>query len=364
MHRANSFDLLRLLAAVSVLVGHACVLTGRPLADPLARWTALGSLGSLGVSVFFAVSGFLVTASFRNRRTVRAFAVSRALRILPGLGAAVTVTAVAGAAFSTLAAADYFRAPLTWLYPVRNILVFPVTYALPGVFERNPFPGAVNGNLWTLRLEVGFYAGVAVLGWRGWLTPRVLGVLALAMLAGMAGATAWAHAPLQVLLFARSGLLFFAGAFACVLREEPGWWAGAGPRRAALACLAAIVLASQVPGWGDVALAALLPVPVLVFGSTALPGAAVLTSRVGDLSYGVYLWSFPVQQALWALQPRRALTPVEMTLESLAVVTPLAWLSWRLVERPALALKPPDDRPAAGAGSPAPAAGEAVRGAR
>ena len=89
--------------------------------------------------------------------------------------------------------------------------------------------------------------------------------------------------------------------------------------------------------WGDTALALLAPLWVVALGQTGWPGQGAL-ARIGDLSYGLYLWSFPVQQTLVQTQPGIGVTA--LLGETLLIALPLAWLSWRLVERPALALKP------------------------
>ena len=334
--RANSFDLLRLLAALAVVGGHAFDLTGHTQGDPLVRFTGIGGLGSLGVSVFFAISGFLVTASFVRRPNVAVFAAARGLRILPALAAVVILSAlVLGPLVSRLPAGAYFASPQTWIYPVRNLLILPVDYRLPGVFAANPYPDAVNGSLWTLRLEVGFYAVTAFLGWRRWLGQKVLGAIAVALALLLFGAM-FLHAPLPAVLLFRSGLLYFVGAAVFVNVGEQG----VQVRKAAwpIASYALITLVAVTNRrWGDALLALNLPLPLLALAVRGWPWQQVL-ARIGDLSYGVYLWSFPVQQTLVQLQPGIGVAPLFG--ETLLVVLPLAWLSWRLVERPALALKP------------------------
>ncbi len=156
----NSFDLLRLLAAAAVVFHHVAPLSGRP-----AQRLFSTDFGELGVGVFFVISGYLVTASWRRTPRLWTFLKKRLLRIEPALVASLAVTAlVLGAFATTLPPADYFRAPQVWLYVVRNALLYPVTYELPGVFTHNPLPAVVNGSLWTLRLEFSFYLGVAALG--------------------------------------------------------------------------------------------------------------------------------------------------------------------------------------------------------
>ena len=153
----NSFDLLRVLAAVAVIFHHVAPLSGRPIVRLFST-----DFGELGVGVFFVISGYLVTASWRRTPALWPFLKKRLLRIEPALAVSLAVTALVFGAYATsLPLADYFRTPQVWLYVARNALLYPVTYDLPGVFAHNPLPLQVNGSLWTLRLEFTCYLAVA-----------------------------------------------------------------------------------------------------------------------------------------------------------------------------------------------------------
>jgi peptidoglycan/LPS O-acetylase OafA/YrhL len=309
----NSFDLLRLLAATAVIFHHDWPLAGLPV-----RRLFSTDFGELGVGVFFVISGYLVTASWRRAPELGAFLRKRLLRIEPALVASVAVTAlVFGAYATTLPLADYFREPKVWLYVLRNTLLYPVTYDLPGVFTHNPLPDTVNGSLWTLRLEFSFYLVVAALGLARLLTPRVVGALTLA--AGAAFLVLHVARPeLRTGAFMRfadiaalNGFLFLAGAF-LDLRERP------------------------VPLWAALLLAPLLLTPAWIFGLPALVVAVGSLRSVrlpGDISYGLYIYAFPLQQILAAHGKLSFAAAV-------AATAPFAIASWFLVEKPALRLKP------------------------
>jgi peptidoglycan/LPS O-acetylase OafA/YrhL len=309
----NSFDLLRLLAAAAVIFHHVQPLAGAPV-----RRVFSTDFGQLGVAVFFVISGYLVTASWRRAPELGAFLRKRLLRIEPALILAATLTAlVLGALVTTLPLADYFRAPQVWLYVLRNTLLYPVTYELPGVFAHNPLPHIVNGSLWTLRLEFSCYLLVAALGLARLLTPRIVAVLAVA-----AGAV---FVVLHILrpdlaatgllrlvdIAALNGFLFLAGAF-LNLRDRP------------------------VPAWAALLFAPLILTPAWIFG---LPALVVFVGSLrsfrlpADISYGLYIYAFPLQQVLAAHGRLTFLT-------ALAATAPVALASWFLVEKPALRLKP------------------------
>ena len=170
--RGNNFDVLRLVAASLVLFSHSYALTGN--AEPFAEvsgWT----FGEVGVVMFFAMSGFLIAKSWGDLPQLVPFTVKRALRILPALVVAVSVTVfVIGPLFTTLPLGSYFSDPVTWLYLVRASLLITFFGTLPGVFEDNPYPDAVNGSLWTLPVEACCYALAAALGTLGLLRRSVL----------------------------------------------------------------------------------------------------------------------------------------------------------------------------------------------
>ena len=98
MRRDNNFDLLRLVAAASVIFSHSFLIAeGTENHEPLILLTHRQSiLGLAGVFVFFAISGFLVTASYETSPSPLRYLAKRALRIFPGLFAALLVSAFAG----------------------------------------------------------------------------------------------------------------------------------------------------------------------------------------------------------------------------------------------------------------------------
>ena len=170
--------------------------------------------------------------------------------------------------------------------------------------------GVVNGVLWTLRLEFTFYVVLMLIRAR----PALVCALAAGCAAGWLAMTFttpdWAaETPTRIAyLGARNGLLFFAGAALQLIRWKPPLWLGA-------------------------ASAAAFP----LIGPLALPTAVLGLARPGklpaDLSYGVYIYAFPIQQWL-------AIQGCLNVATAILGVVPFALASWFLVERPALKLKP------------------------
>ncbi len=331
---ANSFDGLRLLAALMVLFSHAYPLRGIVEQEPILRVTEGLSFGSIAVAIFFAISGYLVSFSWQRDPDVGRFLLRRALRIVPGLACLSLITfLLVGPWLTTLTVADYFRDPRSWRY-LLNVFMYPVQHHLPGVFADNPYPEAVNGSLWTLRLEFSFYLIVAFVGWCGvWrLRGSAFAATALSLLAlvGFYQVDTFRDAPLfrQATLVFANAIPFFGGAM--LARREMGF-ARSGWLVAAFAALLAL-------SFGTVAFKYLVPLAVPFFVMFVALRLKADFSRTGDYSYGFYLWAFLVEQCLMRLFP--SLGFLAFLAWSAAITLALAVLSWHLVEKRALQWKP------------------------
>ena len=340
--RDNNFNLVRLLAAGCVLLSHSWPLSGTP-GEPFERFANF-SLGHFGVDIFFVVSGFLVTGSLFARGTLRSFVRARSLRIFPALTASAFGAAlVIGPLVTRLPLATYLASPLTWLYALLNSTTWPwgVVWQLPGVFAGNPGGDAVNGALWSLPWELTMYAmlvgiGALALRSRPLLGARgvrvvVFGIALLSTLGHGLNEGADLSRAFRVVQGLRLVALFFTGASLQLLRDrvplKGSWFAVA---------LAALVAALRWQGYALVAYPLLLSYVVLWLA--LVPGGVLRTyNRLGDYSYGFYLWQFPIQQ--WIVFTHRGISQPLLLLASLPAALAIAVASWHLIERPALALK-------------------------
>ena len=177
--RDNNFNLIRMLAATAVLVSHAWPLVlGSGAIEPLEALTGY-PLGTMAVFVFFALSGFFISASFDRAGTITDFLAARGLRLFPGLFVSLIFVALIMAPFATsLSLSDYLANFNTWQFFLRNLTLAKPQYTLPGVFEANPYP-AVEGSIWTLVHEVMCYGLVFLAGICGLLRRRTAMTIAL-----------------------------------------------------------------------------------------------------------------------------------------------------------------------------------------
>ena len=331
--RDNNFDALRIFAAALVIYGHGRDLLGD--IDP-GLWGV--PLARLGLDIFFSISGYLVTTSWEREPNLPIFLTKRALRIFPGLVACVLVTAfLLGPALSTLSPSEYFASPATYAY-LGNIVLYAEQH-LPGVFTTLQHSTAVNGSLWSLFPEWLCYLVVPLFA----LLKRPLRIGALSVVAMACGGVGvlmfLAPAERQIVFYGASlhyvlvqVPLFLMGGLFSLMRHRPGLLG-----RPDL-CLLFLTLNYGVStwfGWWSLPIEWLtLPYMVISFGLLSLAGVNQV-GRFGDFSYGLYLYAFPVQQLVLYLVPS-----IEVPIGFCTLLTLLlAFLSWHMIEKPALRLK-------------------------
>lgn len=336
--RDNGFDTIRLFAASAVILSHGFALThGGEESEPLYQATSgQATIGLTAVAIFFIVSGLLISLSFDRSRRWTDFARNRALRLFPGLWVCVFLTVfLFGPAFTSLPLAAYFADNRTFGF-LGNLLFLPVGHGMGGMFPDHPFAGAVNGSLWTLKYEVACYIGGSVLlslgrwrkaiVWLAWLTA-IAGTFYLGNPRTHDGALYHLAQLLWLFRFYGAGMLAYLYRDRIVLTARGGW----------LSLL--LVFAAIVTPFFTEALAIFGAYSVLVLAYHAAIWFRRMT-RKGDLSYGVYIYAFPVQQALIPLSLTFSAPALANMLLALPITFLLAWLSWQYVEAPALQLKP------------------------
>lgn len=335
--RDNNFTLLRLLAAMAVLYGHSYALSlgvGRGedlISNFLIRYWG-ESLPSLAVDLFFVTSGFLVTASYLQRDSLFAFIEARALRIYPGLIVAVLFCVfVVGAFVTTDTAAAYFSSPATWSYLRNNSLLLKgIQFDLPSVFASNPYPISVNGSLWTLPVELWMYFWVAVIGSLSLLKCEKAFNATFVVLCLMYAQSSNNFFIVGEPRNAQLALLFLLGGFFYVNRNKiPLGLFGL----ILLSTLVYLTNQYQFSGFLKAVLFAYTVLLLALHPNLRLPSI----DHWGDISYGLYIYAFPVQQSIAYLIPQ--VRPLSMIMLSAAITVVLAILSWRIVEKPALLLK-------------------------
>ncbi|MGV0878426.1 acyltransferase [Martelella sp. FLE1502] len=331
----DNFAALRMFAAVLVIFGHSYPLTGS---------VAPGFLGNavhtIALKIFFVISGYLITESWMRDRSLIRYFTKRVLRIIPGLVVLILITAfVVGPIITNLSFVDYFNSRSLYNY-FSNVFLYP-RYNLPGVFDGNPYPVAVNGSLWTLPVEFLMYILVPFL-FKGRIGKYIV-LLSLVIVTFFS---------VLFFIYKISPVVIYGTNLINALELAPYFLAGAAYRvwdgrrflnlQVALAILLIAPLAVQGRVSAEILLLIVLPYSVLAFGFSSPPVFRGL-DRFGDISYGVYLYAFLVQQIFCQYLDLAGRPGINFLL-SVTVVIPLGWLSWHYVESPALKLKPRKSR--------------------
>jgi peptidoglycan/LPS O-acetylase OafA/YrhL len=339
--RDNNFQLIRLLAAAAVVLFHSYALTNHWTDEPLWRRIPEFNFGALGVACFFVISGFLVTQSWLSRSHVVPFVAARVLRIYPALLGAVALTLALAWLSGPLDARSFLAHPQTLEYILHVAPGWEMKYRLPGAFPANPIPHDVNGSLWTLPVELRLYLVVLAAGVAGLLARRVAWFAALwLMLALLVWHPEWFPMPPYDVVTRDLVLLFALGSLACV-------WRDAIPVSLPLAAFAVLLVAVNPADLARGALFAPLLAYIVLVAAYHPRLALSAFNRTGDYSYGVYVYSFPIQQTI--VQRLPGIEPMPLFALALALTLAVAALSWHALERPALGLKsrfvPPAPKP-------------------
>jgi peptidoglycan/LPS O-acetylase OafA/YrhL len=367
--RHNGLSTIRLFFASAVILWHSFPLTGHEIAyEPLRQ-----VVGNFRADGFFAISGFLILASWERRPQIRSYVRARVLRIFPAYWFNLVVVAVVLAPLAVWlsggSAGALWEGPHSaWRYVLANLDTTIGFYDIAGTPTDVPYPGAWNGSVWTLQWEMAAYLGLLALGVLRLTRHRwvLLGLAVAAWSVVLLCAVDVLDVPGYRLAGVRFGLMFMTGAALYAFRDVV-------PVRSWLAGLSVLAIAfgGLLPDYRLVAAPALA---YLVFHVGARLRHPRWERRV-DLSFGLFLFGFPVQQVLLTLGLPVS-HPLAFFVVSWVATVPFALLSWFAVEQPAMRWKrrldrraatrgpllrhvrrqrPPQAAPAAAAGTPAPA---------
>jgi peptidoglycan/LPS O-acetylase OafA/YrhL len=347
---SNSFDFIRFFAASLVIFGHSHVLLGVQ-GDHFLNQKLIGAFPpeTTGVYIFFAISGFLVTQSALSSSSIKSFFWKRLLRIFPGLLFVVLFSIfVIGISLTELPKIEYLTNPQTYaslwvlkLYPYYST-------NLPKVFESFNKFNEVNGSLWTLAYEFTCYIALAV--------GLLLGILRKKWIILSIFLIIWISMPFWINIiyttnyiipflrlnfndFIVFGLYFYVGTIFCLFKDNI-------PLRWYWAVLAIIIwfMYAILPFSKDFIVAntlfwlRIVCLPYLFFYLAFSKSLLNQFGKIGDLSYGIYIFGYPIQQSIIYLT-KSTISESQLNLFTFLIVLPMAWLSWHYIEKPALKYK-------------------------
>ncbi|MGB3454919.1 MAG: acyltransferase [Litorimonas sp.] len=331
----NFFTPLRLIFALMVVVGHAFVISGGGSEhEPLILFGYSASY--LAVNLFFVASGYMVTASMLRRGDGPNFLAARFIRIYPALIVHVgLIMFVVGPLASSLPLSAYLATPSLWLEPFKVLSFVDTDLVLPGAFEQNGEQLA-SAPLWTLRYEVLCYIATLAAFSLGLMRRRWMVLLQF-----VAPAIIWIVAvsnglfdtmPASIEAMVRFSLAYGMGAVAYAYKDRIQL------RWSYVPLLFGLSWLCQGTAIGDVAIDLMVGIVVLLLAFAHAPNLERFQS-IEDVSYGVYIYHWPVMQLLVHWMP--GIGTAELLAFALPIILTLSWASWTYVEKPMLRYKTP-----------------------
>ncbi len=335
--RDNCFDFLRFLLAFNIVFVHLIEVTKIDVWQPVSNWAilGLGIIGYASITSFFVISGYLIAQSYIYSSSIKLYFIKRAKRLLPAYWLVVLVCAFGFVFLSEYDVVTYFTSPQFWKYLMANLTFLNfIQPCLPGVFESAPFDCAVNGALWTLKIEVGFYLCVPIIIGaikkvrKPWIVLLIIYILSVCY---------------------RNGLQYYADytdrhVFTVLARQLPGFLSyfvmGMGiflyKDRFLLSkqylLLPALLLA--VGEW-YFEIEWFLPIAmgiIVIWCAYSLPNLNHF-ARYGDISYGMYIYHFPTIQIMLAIGCFDTMNVWIVALLAISIIILLSLLSWHGMEK-------------------------------
>lgn len=337
--RQNAFDLLRLLLAISVLISHGILIGGYTIQDPLSILSKdQTNLAEFGVMGFFTLSGYLITSSFERNKSPTVFIVNRALRILPGFWVCLLITA-------------FFLAPLIFFAREQSLSRWSLTgegssvgfffsnfflvikqWSIKDVLIGASYNASLNGSLWTLFPEILCYFFTIVAGISGVFNKNKVLFLILCITTFVFFTIninfSKTYGPTILILSPAFKLFasYLAGSLIYVYRDQMIL-----DNKGTIFLFFFTLLLLRFGGYNLIS-----PLLVAMTLINIFQHFSVILRN--DISYGIYIYSFPIQQLLYQVFGSRLHVITFISLSLVGSVM-LGYLSFILIEKPALGYK-------------------------
>ena len=326
----NNFNFLRLFAAFLVIFSHYFDVTGNENSEPIYKLLHGKTAASgIGLSMFFFISGYFITQSaYATNNTLR-FLQKRIARIYPALFVVVLLTAfVIGPLFTNLTLTKYFTDTDTWQY-LYTLTGLKIRHILPGVFTQSDFfVHGVNASLWTISLEIGLYLSLALFYSISFLRKHIIALSAVLVLTCFILTTLKADVDFFYIKYLNLCGIFYLGSFVSAAS------ASLSKKQLAivffslsLTFLVLFILKFKT----DFLLFLVIGFCTYFVGFSSLIKIRLTT----DISYGTYLFAFPIQQIIFQLTNFNTSIFLQLTL-TLLLTIPIAMTSWYFIEKPSI----------------------------
>ena len=337
-YRKNNFDFLRLIFASCVVITHSYALSGAKPCDLFCQLSGgQDDLSHIGVKGFFILSGYLIFQSLQRSNNIIDYFWKRLLRIYPALFFVLLLTIIL-VPFVYEGDIPFFHNRSILTYIPNNLSLYHPQYEIDGVFEKNPVKSAVNGNLWTIPYEFAMYillSFLIIFRKKKVIAQAILLLSFLLLLTGnifyFEKFKTWGFYLLTGEHLLDLGVFFVAGALLAAINIGK-----VNKKKELLILVFILVIASIYFNFYNYSKYLTFPILVILVGLNPIPYIYNVGNKIGDLSYGIYIYGFPIQQTLMYYFK---LNYLELMIYSLILSYIFGYISWHLIEKKALKFK-------------------------
>jgi len=329
----NNLSLIRITLALFVLLSHSfAMVTGDETTQPFYSSLKI-TPGTMAVDMFFVISGFLLTQSLLKKQDPIDFIIARTARIYPALICATLFTAlIVGGIFTTLPTIEYLTNHITIEYIIKtSTIIRGIGFTLPEVFKNIPLYDQVNGSLWSLPFELKMY-GLVFITWfvfykTSKLTYLTSTVALIVISSGLIYLNGFISRGIDLKLphliyFFFVGSLYFCAQSRILISHK-------------IAIAVAITLLFSAANQRLFMFMWMLCAPYLLMYLTYIPKGKLLAyNKIGDYSYGVYVFAWPIQQSIIQINSNISI-PQHILLSTLCTLL-IAIPCFHYIEAPAM----------------------------
>ena len=336
-HKSNNFGFLRLLFAYLVILSHSPeLLDGNSSRELLTRLTGNITFGVFAVDGFFLISGYLICQSFEQSKSLFSYFIKRVLRIYPAF---IVIWVISLFLIVPLNGQAHLLSEIhlmDWARNVVKVLILSQPHVEGFMFTHSI--QTLNGSMWTIRYEFLCYLLIPLVALLG-LNKRnvvllLIGFLCINLYSRYSGTDYMIHSPFPVslFLFSRLVLAFIMGMCFYQFRKNLVW-----STPIVALCFVAILVCLSSPLLAEIGMILFGSYLLFYFAFQVKNERLMLVGSKIDISYGVYLYAWPVQSTLIRFNP--TINPWLLTLYTIIIVSILGFISWKLIEKPSLNLK-------------------------
>lgn len=337
MNKNNNFDFLRFLFALLVVISHSYPLSGSSESSQWIYQVTNGQivLAQIGLSGFFIISGYFIFQSLKRSNSIIDYFKKRFLRLFPALIVVLFLTMVL-APFVYNSETPFFQNAAIYTYFPNNLSLYHLQPSIKGIFDTNSYH-AINGSLWTIRYEFSLYIALSLLFFfrkQKWVLFSLISFAFLLFytiynfyLTRFSSSTLFGIQGYHLL---NLGTFFIAGSLLSSMQFERLKY-----KKLILGVVLFILLLSLFLNEYNSVKHIILPIIIMLIGFMPLPFISTF-GKFGDMSYGIYIYSFPIQQTLMYFFKMNTYT---LLFTSVLLSISFGFLSWHWIEKRALKYK-------------------------